>query len=875
MTGRRLLHYEILEKLGEGGMGVVYKARDTHLDRFVAIKVLPEERMADPERMRRFVQEARAASALHHANIITIHDVSQSDGVDFIVMEHIEGKTLDALIPRNGMRLAEVLKIAVQMTGALAAAHAKGIVHRDLKPGNVMVTPEGTVKILDFGLAKLTEPADPSPDSATRTMKASTEEGTILGTVAYMAPEQAEGRAVDARSDIFSFGSVLYEMVTGRRAFRGDTKLSTLAAIVNQEPEPLGALVPHDFEKIIARCLRKNPEKRFHFMKDVMVELEEMKEESDSGKLAEAAPTERPSRRVAIWAGAALAVGLLAGGGWYLRTAVWKSNAPLVAVPLTSDPGTQMSPSFSPDGKQVVFSWNGEKQDNFDIYLKLIGSPTSVRLTTNPATDFDPVFSPDGRSIGFVRWVSGRSSFITISALGGAERIVADNLPDVSSKTDGPWPRGRAFDWLPDGKWIVTDGLNALSIESGETRKLTTPDGPSTLDYSPAVSPDGRTVAFCRLSGALIADIWLLDLTEDLKPKAEPRRLTHLNLNLGGLAWTPDGKGIVFSAGQAIQNQSIWRVSISGSGPPERLQFGVENASVPAVARNGTRLAFQRPRSDVNIYRLSLSASGVPLARPAQFLSSTRAEYTPQYSPDGTRIAFQSDRGGGYGVWVSEADGSNVAELASKPGTHAGTPRWSPDGTKITFDWNADGNWNIYVIRSSGGKPLRLTSDPATDSIPSWSHDGKWIYFASNRSGRNEVWKAPADGGDAAQVTRNGGYVAFESADGASLFYKKDDGPTPLWTMPLGSGEERQVLSTVFLRNFFAAGKGVYFMTPRSPTGEFSIQFLNTATGKVNTIITISGNPANGLSVSPDGRSILYAQADSLGQDLMLVENFR
>ena len=390
----------------------------------------------------------------------------------------------------------------------------------------------------------------------------------------------------------------------------------------------------------------------------------------------------------------------------------------------------------------------------------------------------------------------------------------------------------------------MTEGLNLLSIESGETRKLTTSAGSSTPDTSPAVSPDGRTIAFCRASPGGSQELWLLDLTEDLKPKAEPRRLTHLNLQLGGPAWTPDGKGIVFSAGPPGANQSIWRVSISGSGPPERLQFGVESASVPAVARNGNRLAFQRGRFDINIYRLSLSDSGVPLAKPAPFLSSTRNEFNPQYSPDGARIAFGSDRGGDYGVWVSDADGSNAVELVSRPGTNAGTPRWSPDGTKIAFDWNADGNWNIYVIRSSGGKPVRLTSDPAYEVIPSWSRDGKWIYFASNRSGRNEVWKAPADGGDAVQVTRNGGFVAFESADGASLYYTKEDPVSPpLWRTPLGGGEERQVLSAVFCRNFFVAAKGVYFMTPRSPAGEFSIQFLNTATGKVNTIATISGIP--------------------------------
>ena len=241
MIGQRLLHYEIVEKLGEGGMGVVYKARDTHLDRFVAIKVLPPEKVADPERKRRFVQEAKAASALNHPNIVTVHDISSDAGHDFITMEYVAGKTLDRLIGHKGLGLKETLDYAIQATGALTKAHSAGIVHRDLKPSNIMVTGDGLVKVLDFGLAKLTEtvaPASAGEFEATRTVKPYTEEGTVVGTAAYMSPEQAEGKTVDARSDIFSFGAVLYEMLTGRRAFQRDSRLSTLAAILREEPKP-------------------------------------------------------------------------------------------------------------------------------------------------------------------------------------------------------------------------------------------------------------------------------------------------------------------------------------------------------------------------------------------------------------------------------------------------------------------------------------------------------------------------------------------------------------------------------------------------------------------------------------------------------------
>src|SRR5262245_51755266 len=289
-------------------MGVVYKARDTHLDRFVALKILPPEKVADPDRKRRFVQEAKAASALNHPNIVTIHDIDQAEGIDFIAMECIPGKPLDDLVPRNGLQLKTALKYSVQIADALTAAHAAGIVHRDLKPGNVMVTESGLVKVLDFGLAKLIEDTATTGLEDEKTLEATkrpeTEEGIIMGTASYMSPEQAEGRPVDARSDIFSLGSVLYEMVTGRKAFQGETKLSTLTAILRDEPKQASELVeglPKEVERIISRCLRKEPSRRFQHMDDVKVELEELKEESDSGKLA-VVPTAQDARRPGlIW----------------------------------------------------------------------------------------------------------------------------------------------------------------------------------------------------------------------------------------------------------------------------------------------------------------------------------------------------------------------------------------------------------------------------------------------------------------------------------------------------------------------------------------------------------------------------------------------
>jgi serine/threonine protein kinase len=415
MIGKTLAHFEILEKLGEGGMGVVYKARDTHLDRLVAIKLLPPDKVADRDRRLRFVQEAKTASALNHPGIVTIYDIAEHDGVDFIAMEFVPGRTLDRVIPRRGLSLSEAIEYGLQISDALAAAHAAGIVHRDLKPSNVIVTEHGRIRVLDFGLAKLVDRLGlPAWEAELTNTHAAlvTAQGAIVGTVAYMSPEQAEGKAVDARTDIFSVGSVLYEMVTGQRAFQGDSPLSTLTAVLREEPKPLREMregVPRELERVITRCLRKDPERRWQAMSDVTIALRELKEEFDSGVSAvSSAPLFRPRpARIAL---AALSLAVLAGA---IGLLVWRDRAGpapapslFTAIPLTTYPGREQQPSFSPDGNSVAFTWNGETEDNWDIWVKLIGPGSPQRLTTDPAIELSPAWSPDGRSIALVASVT-------------------------------------------------------------------------------------------------------------------------------------------------------------------------------------------------------------------------------------------------------------------------------------------------------------------------------------------------------------------------------------------------------------------------------------------------------------------------------------
>lgn len=881
MVGKVLAQYQICEKLGEGGMGVVWKARDAHLDRFVALKTLPAERLSDLERKRRSVQEAKAASALNHPNIVHIYDIAEADGVQFISMEYVPGKTLDQLIGRKGLRLNEALKYAVQIADALAQAHSAGIIHRDLKPSNVIVAENGRAKVLDFGLAKLTEVTTGEfGETATMTTRngPSTEEGVIFGTLAYMSPEQAEGKKIDARSDIFSLGSMLYEMVTGRQAFHGDSKLSTLSAILKEDPKPASAVaadVPRDLEKIINRCLRKDPERRFQHMADVKVALEELKEESDSGKLTglvqPGAPAQPKSRRMWTLAGTVTLLALALGiGFWFFHP---RSHPVPKIVPLTSYPGRQVTPAFSPDGKQVAFAWDGEKGDNFDIYVKLIDTGTPLRLTNNPAKENSPTWSPDGRYIAFCRVLEEHSEIWMIPALGGVERKLGD-----SAECDS------GLSWSPDGKFLALSdtsragaplGIYVMSPETGEKKRLTLPPHGYLGDFSPTFSPDGKMLAFGRVRWYGNDALYLLRISDTGEPRGEPRRLAFDQQFVFGFDWMADGRSIVFSSGRE-DSTSLWMIAASG-GNPERL-VGGENAWDISISRTGNRLAYTRNSEDSNIWRIPGPNALDKSSPPTRLIASTQDDEAPQFSPDGMKIAFYSARSGNHAIWVCDRDGLNPVELASQDGANVASPRWSPDSRWIAFDGTKASASDIYVIGAGGGSVGQLTAGTSSNIAPSWSRDGRWIYFGSNRSGEWQIWKAPAKGGAALQLTKRGGWEALESFDGKLVYYNKL-GTAGIWKVPVAGGDESQVLDEGRGSFWTLTGGGIYFGVVKSSIGPV-IKFYSFATRQVAIIKEFSEGTkfpmaAVGLSVSPDGQWIVYSQYDQASSDLMLMENYR
>ena len=881
MIGTTLDRYQIESKLGEGGMGVVYKARDTHLDRAVAIKVLPPDKVLNADRRRRFTQEAKAASALNHPGIVTVHDIRSDAGTDFIVMEFVDGRTLDGLIPPTGLSVARALRYAVGIAAAMAKAHEAGIIHRDLKPSNVIVTSDDTIKILDFGLAKLLETAEDTSNTATMTSPAS-EPGLVVGTAAYMSPEQAEGRNLDGRSDIFSFGAMLYEMVTGQRPFRGETQISTITKILTEDPaapSQIAAVVTPELDRTILRCLRKDPDRRFQTMGDLRVALEDLA--IDSSSVSHTRPA-LPRTRLGSWRSLGIAAAVLAAiatAAYLARQDQATAELPhLRALPVTATPGAKQSPSLSPDGTQVVFTWTNPELKNTDLYVQHIGAGAPLRLTSDPGSDYSPKWSPDGRSIAFLRHDprSGRRELRLVPPLGGAERLLAE------IRLGQAVLRPMTVAWCPNSRCLVVtdsagekrpDALFVVSVESGDKRQLTTPPDTVLADSDPAISPDGRWLVFRREAAPFTGELYLVGLN-GTAASGDPVALTTTQQYAYNPVWMPDSTEILFSSRNAI-----WRLRTASGHGPVRLPFVGEDGVMPVVSRPSgggpIRMVYVRTFADLNIWRVNVPAAGQPAqAPPVVAIASTRRDDHPNVAPDGS-IAFISDRTGESEVWRADPSGSNAAQLTFMS-ANPGFVRWSPDGSSIAFHSNPEGQGDVLVVPSQGGTPRNVTASPANDVFPSFSRDGQWIYFSSTRTKVPSIWKLPTNGGEAVPITPGPALLAIESTDGRDLFYVGNDAPFqagPLMRVPLKGGPAVKVAEGALPAAFAVLEHGVYYIELSG--AESRLRFLEFATGRSTVIAEQLGNVGWGLTASPDGRSVFYARIDSAVDDLMLVDDFR
>ncbi len=713
--GTRLGAYEILSALGSGGMGEVYRAKDTRLGRDVALKVLSGRLTTNAGARERFERESKAVAALSHPNILALYDVGLEGDTAWAVTELLEGHTLRKALQPGSLPIRKALDYATQVGKGLVAAHEKGIIHRDLKPENLFVTRSGHVKILDFGLAKLSLADSDEAGPASISNEGQTEPGRILGTVGYMSPEQARGQTADARSDIFSLGAILYEMLSGKRAFHRDSGIDTLSAILKEEPPDLvltNQLVPPGLDRLVRHCLEKDPALRFQTARDLVFDLETLSGESLSGSLGIAPPSGGVSfwMRSRAFLGMALVAGLAAGAAWILATRVGgRTPGPprLTFQRLTSQPGGETKPALSPDGETVAFV--STASGNRDIWVQRVGSDKAIDLTADSSVDeMDPAFSPDGSLIAFHSDRDGGGLFV-MGPLGESVRRV----------TAG----GFSPDWTPDGKEIVyadeeitspllrsRSRLWAANVASGQKRPLVATDG-----VEPAVSPHGLRVAYWGLKGDTAQrDVYTIPLAGLEDGEAAVPVTDDAAVDVSPF-WSPDGKTLYFGSDRG-GSFNLWRVPIDERtgrtrGEPEPVTLpttweGIFPGSFRG-ARSRSRIAFTAPAELMTIEKVTLDPADLSSAGPPVVLRRGSAMFLDlEISPDGSTLATRT-QGAAENLCVLTADGSSLRQL-TRDSFRNRWARWSPDGQRIFFYSNRSGAYGVWTIKPDGSDMTRV-----------------------------------------------------------------------------------------------------------------------------------------------------------------------
>ena len=747
MVGQTLGHYKILDKLGAGGMGEVYRAEDSTLKRQVALKVLPADLASSTDRLERFQREAETLAALDHPNIVTVFTVERSEDLHFLTMQLVKGQRLSDCIPKGGMPLERIFETAIPLADALAAAHEKGVIHRDLKPANIMVTDDGQVKVLDFGLAKLHR-EDEAAIATQLPTEPLTEKGRAIGTVPYMSPEQAEGKEIDHRSDMFSLGILLFEMATGERPFQGDSPASVMSAILRHTPPSvteLAGTLPRDLAKIIRRCLVKDPERRFQTARELKIELEELRGEVESGEAWQPLGSLPARRRVLPWTGILAACLLLVAVAalvlWTLRqgrgTVAGDSRAATASfTKLVFDTSQKGGISASPDGSFFVYA--SDAAGNWDIYLRRIGGSNAINLTENSgADDYQPSFSPDGESIAFRSERDGGGIFV-MGATGESARRITET--------------GFHPSWSPDGAKLLLStalaggGYATVLDERTLTVNLATGEVKQLLERSAVCarwSPNGLRISYWGIWRPSEAEE-LIGLFTVRPDGTDPLLLTA---DAGDShAWSADGQGIYFVSWRGGSTGDLWRIGIDehsgrvvGDAVPITSGSGVSQVS---PAADGKRILLTSRKGHHQILRLPFDPSVEKVVGTAKSITPLGLQAMfPAVSPDGEWIAFSAFFGqaGRLNIGVVRNDGGSLRQLTDT-GSRDWFPRWSPNGQQLFFSEGdlGSGNERIWIVRADGGGLRQLADASLGLNPPIFSPDGSRL--AVNTSGGETTW---------------------------------------------------------------------------------------------------------------------------------------